>query len=319
MKSFFLTFALAVPTMAMADMDAVIDRHILPGYAALAAQTQSLAIATETCEQAPAQAAYHNAFDAWMAIGHIQFGPIEAQSATLKIAYWPDPKGQTAKTLGRLIRAEDQAVHDATAYSEVSIAGQGLFALEHMLFEAVPSDYGCALIKAIAGELAQNTTALNAAWVDGHADALHAATPPYNSKPEVLRVVYTALSTGLEFIEAKRLGRPLGTFERSRAKRAEAHRSERSVRNITLSLQALQALATTFADHEIPKTQTAFAEAIMRAKALDDPALQGVADPAKRFKVEVLQQKVAAIRVAIDEEIGATFGVRAGFNSLDGD
>ena len=63
----------------------------------------------------------------------------------------------------------------------------------------------------------------------------------------------------------------------------------------------------------------AFAEARTRADELNDPALEGVADPAKRFKVEVLQRAVNDVRNAINTEIGKPLGITAGFNALDGD
>ena len=72
-------------------------------------------------------------------------------------------------------------------------------------------------------------------------------------------------------------------------------------------------------DTDLTATKAAFAEAITRADALDDPALQGVADPAQRFKVEVLQQSVRAIQVAVIDDIGTPLGITAGFNALDGD
>lgn len=66
-------------------------------------------------------------------------------------------------------------------------------------------------------------------------------------------------------------------------------------------------------------TSATFADAQARADALEDPALQGVAQPAERFKVEVLQQAVRAVQVAVIDEIGAPLGITAGFNALDGD
>ena len=103
----------------------------------------------------------------------------------------------------------------------------------------------------------------------------------------------------------QRLGRPLGTFDRPRPTRAEARRSGRSLTHIVLSLDALEALAVTLAG-DVPDTQAAFAAARARAVALEDPTLAGVADPAKRFKVEVLQQAVRAIQVAVIDEIGTS-------------
>ncbi|GFE66236.1 imelysin family protein [Litoreibacter roseus] len=314
---------LIIPSVSLADTDTLIDTHILPGYATFAAETQTLADVSGDCDPAKLEPTYHAAFDAWMGVSHIQFGPIEMQGLSLAIAFWPDPKNQTAKTLGRLILDQDDAVADAEAFSEVSVAAQGLFALEYMLYEAPPQGtYGCALIDAIATQLARHAATLNDAWIDGHAETLRGAGSDgsaYQSEAEVRRVIYTSLSTGLEFLHDQRLGRPLGSFDRPRPKRAEAWRSARSQRNIELSLAVLADLASILATGETPRTDAAFLEASQRARGLDDPALQGVADPSTRFKVEVLQQKVADLQAVVTEEIGAALGVRAGFNALDGD
>lgn len=323
MKHVFCAAFLCVPTSLVAGVTTVVTDHILPAHAAFAEAGAGLVTATTACDRPEMQTGYHAAFDAWMGVSHIQFGPIEAQGLSLAIAFWPDPKNQTETSLGRLIAAEDPAVSDPLQFAEVSVAAQGLMALESLLYtERAESAYVCALAQAIATHLAQSAASLDAAWREDHAQVLMRAGPQnaiYQSQAEAQRVIYTALSTGLEFLHDQRLGRPLGTFERPRPKRAEAHRSGRSQRNIILSLQALEALATALAGAEIPKSRAAFAEAIARADALDDPSLQGVADPARRFRIEVLQQAVGMIQRAVDEEIGAVLGVRAGFNSLDGD
>ncbi|GFE50398.1 signal peptidase [Roseobacter cerasinus] len=323
MKYVLVAACLYAPTSLVADVNAVVTDHILPAHAAFDEAGAALVTATAACDRPEMQAAYHAAFDAWMGASHIQFGPIEAQGLSLAIAFWPDPKNQTEKSLARLIAAEDPAVGDPLQFAEVSVAAQGLMALESLLFtEREESPYFCALAQAIAMHLAQSAASLNASWRGDHAQVLMRAGPQnaiYQSQAEAQRVIYTALSTGLEFLHDQRLGRPLGTFERPRPRRAEARRSERSQRNIVLSLHALEALATALADADIPETRAAFAEAIARADALDDPSLQGVADPARRFRIEVLQQAVGTVQRAVDEEIGAALGVRAGFNSLDGD
>ncbi|MEO0914451.1 MAG: imelysin family protein, partial [Pseudomonadota bacterium] len=124
---------------------------------------------------------------------------------------------------------------------------------------------------------------------------------------------------GLEFLHDQRLGRPLGSFERPKPRQAEARRSGRSLRNITLALTSLREMTEALAGENAPGTLAAFDKAIAHAEALDDPALQGVADPAKRLKVEVLQRMVRDIQVEVIEEIGRGLGVTAGFNALDGD
>lgn len=63
----------------------------------------------------------------------------------------------------------------------------------------------------------------------------------------------------------------------------------------------------------------AFDTAIARAEGLDDPDLAGVADPAKRFRVEVLHRAVRDVQVLVAKQIAGSLGITAGFNSLDGD
>lgn len=314
---------MSAPAILPADVTRVVEIHILPAHQALENSTEALVTAAQACDADQMRAAYHEAFDAWMGVDHIRFGPIEPAGLALAMLFWPDPKSQTDNALSRLIAAADPVVQNAVAFSEVSVAAQGFMALENMLYTDREQDaYTCALTQAIVGQLARNAVGLNAAWQNDHGALLRAAGPEnatYRSQAEAQRVIYTSLSAGLQFLHDQRLGRPLGTFDRPRPARAEARRSGRSLRNIVLSLEALEALATHLAASDIPKTREAFDAAITRAQSLDDPALQGVADPAQRFRVEVLQQQVAAIQLAVAEEIGAALGVRAGFNALDGD
>lgn len=159
-----------------------------------------------------------------------------------------------------------------------------------------------------------------AEW-DGHADLLRTAgeNGTYLSEKEALSTLYTALVAGLEFTADQRLGRPLGTFDRPRPTRAEARRSGRPLRNVTLSLEALHGLARSIADGPIPQTEAGFADALQVAAELDDPEFAGVVDPVERLLVEILQQRVDLLRQSVGTEIGVPLGLSAGFNAADGD
>ena len=318
-----LTF-LVTPLAAQAGLDAVAGAHVQPRYDALARETAALAETAATdCRDEATRAAYHDAFDAWMAVSHIQFGPIEELNLGLTIAYWPDPKNRTGKALARLIADQDPIADDPEGYTEVSIAAQGFFALERMLYDpAIPAtDYTCTLTATMAATLAANTATLAGAWGDyaGFLTRPGADNPIFPTQQDAERKVYTALLSGLEFDRDQRLGRPLGTYDRPRPNRAEARLSERSLRNIALSLAALQDLAETLSDQPIPETLLVFDRAKSRAAEITDPALAGVADPMQRFRIEALQQDVRDIEAKLAIEIGEVLGVSAGFNSLDGD
>ena len=311
-------------TPALSDVSEVLSQHIVPGHARLVQATAALDAAAEAdCRAESLHPAYHAAYDAWIAVSHIQFGPIEDQGLNLAMAYWPDPKNSTGKALSRLSSARDPVVDTAEGFDEVSAAAQGFSALERLLFESQPdADYACRLTRAITDGLARKSARLSDGW-DRHATLMRQAgetgNARYQSTGEVQRTLYTALLTGLEFLHDQRLGRPLGTYDRPRPRRAEARRSGRSLRHVEGTLATLHVLATLMAETETPRTTAAFQVAQDRAAALNDPTLAGVADPATRFRVEVLQNAVRAIQVAVVEEIGRPMGLSAGFNALDGD
>ena len=161
-------------------------------------------------------------------------------------------------------------------------------------------------------------------WSEGYAAQLTdpSEAGPYTTDAEALQVIYKALDAGLQFDSEVRLGRPLGSFDKPRPRRAEAWRSGRSLRHLALSLEALKPLAQSLAvgapDLQ-DKLARAFDKALRRAHALEDPRFAGVSDPTSRFRIEALKQEVADIRALVAAELGPRLGVAAGFNALDGD
>lgn len=311
---------------ALADVQQALDDHVLPGFAGFAEATHALAdTARADCRADAVRPAYQGAFDGWMGISHLQFGPLEMGGRNLAIAFWPDTRGMVAKTVGAMIAEADPAVGDPAEFANVSVAGRGLFALEQLLYGGADYDadsYECRYVTALAVDLERTGRALNADW-QAHAPLMITAgqegNGTYLSPSEATRALFTALTGGLEFTKDQRLGRPMGSFDRPRPKRAEAWRSGRSLRNVALSLAALGDLADALADTPVPLTDAAFADARNRADALDDPVFAGVTDPTGRLRVEVLQQKTGLAAQAVVQEIGPALGVTAGFNSLDGD
>ncbi|KIC41767.1 peptidase M75 [Ruegeria sp. ANG-S4] len=336
MRKLVLLAALALPLTAFAqDREPILldiaQSHILPSYARLADTAQVLS-ETAKADCAPnsdaLRAAYADAFDSWISVSHMRFGPSEVDDRAFSLAFWPDTKGFTPRALSRLIDDNDNAVQTAAEFAETSVAGRGFFALEQMLYDPAFADQGsaeyrCDLIRAIAADIAANATAIDTDW-QTYAQSLTRTgeNSRYRNDDEAMQEMFKALSTGLEFTADTRLGRPLGSFERPRPKRAEARRSARSLRHVELSLIALQDLALRLsADHPdvTEDFQAAFDRAIQRAQSLGDPNFAGVSTPEGRFRVEALQQTVSDIRRIANTQLGPALGIGAGFNSLDGD
>lgn len=309
-------------TPAVADTRAAVGEHIIPHYAAFSNAASALAdVAGRDCSVSSILPAYHAAFDAWIAVSHIQFGPIETRGTALALSFWPDPKDRVGKAIARLLA--EQPDLDPQSFAEVSIAAQGFMALERFLTDPALQDtaFGCDMRRAIANYIAGAAGDLEDDWQAGYGAEFAAGNvPSYQTVAETRRALYTAISTSLAFQHDARLGRPLGTFDRPHPKRAEVRRTSRSQRHIVLSLAALKELTQVgFADVVTDEVHRAFDTAIARANALNDPDLSGVSDPVRRLKVEVLQRAVRDVQVLVAEQVAGALGITAGFNSLDGD
>ncbi|MEM6896956.1 MAG: imelysin family protein, partial [Pseudomonadota bacterium] len=264
------------------------------------------------------------AFDAWISVSHLRFGPSEADDRAFALAFWPDPRGSTPKTLATFIRDSDPVVESTDDFATVSVAARGFYAMEFLLYDAQfagdeSADYRCALIQAVATDIARNASAILADWENGYAALMsEPGNDIYRSSTEAAQQFFTALSTGLEFTSDTRIARPLGTFDRPRPARAEARRSGRSLRHVALSLAATKELAEMIAMDD-PAVTAVFDTAVGRAAALEDPVFAGVAEPQGRLRVEALKQHIDNARELLALEVGPSLGIAAGFNSLDGD
>lgn len=335
-KPLLTAAVIALPCAATADTapteaEQAIQIQILPGFAALSDSAARMAdLAAETCDPTDAalQSAWGAAFDDWIQISHLRFGPTETESRAFALAYWPDSRGTTPKTLSKLFAEQDPIITTPGGMASVSIAARGFYALEYVMFDdrfQTDAGYGCALTRALTADVAATTSAIERDWRDSYAALM--LTPgseysPYHTSDEVKQELFKALATGLQFTSDTRLGRPLGTFDKPRPKRAEAHRSGRSQRHVELSIAALRELALILSaddDALVADVTQAFDAALTQARALEDPVFAGVEDPQKRLKLEILKQSLDLIREQQLANIGKKLGVAAGFNALDGD
>lgn len=314
------------------------EEHVLPRFEAFDGAAAALAeTAREHCapEDEALRDAYQTAFDAWMGVQHLRFGPTEVEDRIYALAFWPDTKGRTPAGLNAILANEDPGVATPEGIANQSIAVRGFFALDYLLYdpaaEGAATPYGCSLIQAIAGDIARIADALEAEWAGPYGEMFLSAgaegNPVYLAPRETTVALFTALMTGLETNADQRLGRPMGTFEAPTPLRAEARRSDRPRRNLVLSLEALTELAAMFADAaaalpegaQAPeRVDRATGRALRLARDLT-PRFEEVETPSGRLRLEQDQQAIEAISTAILQYVGPVLGVSQGFNALDGD
>lgn len=313
-----------------AMIETIVSDHILSGFSNLATETHILKQAADTncsADSADLRAAWQQAFDAWISVSHLRFGPSETNDRAFALAFWPDPRGFTPRSLQNLIDDQDPIVNSGAGFGDVSIAARGFYALEFLLYDPRISNWGdaeyrCTLVQIVASDIDANANAILTDWTDSFAAELRDPSNIYRSEDEALQELFKALSAGLQFTSDTRLGRPMGNVDRPRPKRAEAWRSGLSLHNVAVSLTALRELAMLLSGPTpgLSALFTAgFDKSLKKAGQLDDPVFANVATPIGRFRIEALQQSINDIRALVASDLGPTLGVAAGFNALDGD
>ena len=226
---------------------------------------------------------YMTAFDAWMGVSHLRLGPVEDDGRASGHRFLARPEGGGAarrSCAGRCRTGPGSTTPRRLPKSRWPAAACSRWngcSTERWTVPRV-----CEATRAVARDLARMAAETEAGWTGGFAEALetagNAGNTAFLSPVEARQALFTQLIAGLEFTADDRLGRPLGTFDRPRPERAEARASGRSVRNVRLSLAALERLAVALVPAS-PQTQAAFARAGKLADGLDDGALAGVEDP----------------------------------------
>lgn len=356
---------LLMPSLAAAEDTAALHRmngelvahHVVPRYAALAESTAALAATAETaCAQIDAagiealRRSYNAALDGWIGVQHLRFGPIQLLMRDMRFAFWPDAKNMTSRHLAEMIAARDTEALAPEAFARGSIAVQGFPALERLLYEEGAAErqlagdaeaaYRCALIEAIAGNLATMAAEVLAAWRDG--DKAYARTmaapgednPYYRDDKEVALELFKSLYTALNLVADVKLARPLSkSLAEARPRLAESWRSGRSLRNVVLNLEAARDLYAGAGGHGFGDyvrnvagdaalddlLTRAFAQTIATAEGMTVPLEAAVADPAQRPALEKLARESLALKQLVAQRMPAALGLQLGFNALDGD
>ena len=321
----------------------VIDQVILPAYSAHARATQRLGPVIERhCmgsaagDAAAVRTAFDETMDAWQRAWPFAFGPVTSGAGRARIAFWPDRRGSTARQMRAVLRTRDDALLDPERLAGKSVAVKGLQTLERLLFGTPRDTYTCGLAHAIARYQSNLAADVLDAWTveGGFRDAALAAgggSDEYADDSEVARDLMRSLTESLEAIIAQKLASPLGeSVAKARPKRAESWRSGRSLRNVIVNLESLQALIETpggFGDlvaaHDgrplADDLRHGFADALAKARSIPRPLKDAVSDPEERAKLLDLHRSLRALRALVTGPLSRAIGILAGFNAQDGD
>ncbi len=332
------------------------DRVIVPRYAAMSRAFHELEQATSAFCAAPsaagldaARAAWRTAIGAWLEASVIPFGPIRDDNRRLRIEFWPDGNANVRRSVERIL-ARDGPL-DAGALETESVAGQGLPALELLLFEPDVDVLGafttgaraarrCAYATAIAGNLERIGAAVESEWrrtEGGWVEQLTRAGRGSDVFPErdvAVEEVVNGLVTVAEVTANDRIAGPLGGPAPADAKpfRAESFPSGNSLANLVRTVRGMEAVYTGdggfgFDDYlraleslrlnqQILSELAALAEL---AQAIPASLADAVQDETLRPRVVELRDHATALSRLLANQLPQVMQVTVGFNENDGD
>ena len=334
---------------------ALVESHVLPRYARLAAATEALATAArDVCTsggaagRVRAQARFHDAMDAWMGVQHLRFGPVELFMRAHRFYFWPQARGKVAAAVREAVAAGDDAALLPSRIGHANVAVQGLLAAEILLYggdppgaEARPGSRGCGLLTAAAGNMRAMAADIVADWKEGAAPFAWLVANPGPENPyfldhrEVTLAFFQSLHDGLRLIADVKLKPVVGdAAPAARPRLAESRPSGRSLRNVIDNLEALQALyrgeggpgragfgdLARAADPRLDRLlRKAFRFALATARSIDRPLEDAVTDSSLRPKAEKLALQVRALKQIVRDRLAPALALAVGFNALDGD
>lgn len=364
--SFFLTACSSLPQKAQTWQtanQAIVDEHIVPRHqqladASYALQQQAKSLCTEPSEAKleNVRRGFHQTMDGWMSIQHIRNGPVELLTRYHRYQLWPDKHNTGSKQLGKMLGEQDIDVLQTDHFARTSVAVQGLSALERLLFNSMKgpetflatfsdngqSSYRCQLVMAITNNLATMSSELVDEWAakptpfhtlflsSGQLLGERMTDKSLAEKPEVSSTFLNHMTTQVQSVIDQKLKRPMAdNTAKAKPRYAESWRSERSMRNIRLNLQAVESLYDTgFASMlksksnglELDKQiKLAFKASHAAAKAIDQPLSDTLKDESQRPALEKLVATSRKLQSLLSTALPQAVEIPLGFNALDGD
>lgn len=321
---------------------ALTDQVILPAYERFAQSTTPLVTdAAGFCTAVTAdnlgklQHDFHTAMDGWQAIQHIQFGPITYFNWNYRLQFWPDDKNTSSRQFDALIAAANPAALAPATFAQQNAGVQGFQTLERLLFDAnsladlQKSPFRCQLLQAIVRNINDIGTSVAKRWKDEFRTTVANASQRgfFESDKDATLDFLKAVVEDVRRIAKDKLFNVLGDNQAAaKERKAESWRSDRSVRNIRLNVDALQALFTqakpslgsVFAAADLPAITAAFAKVQEDLGKTPDSMTTALKSPQGYAALKLLHDDLGVLYEKLEAAVKHT-DFNLGFNSLDGD
>jgi len=335
-------------------VERAVDAVILSGYRALAERAAAEAVAVDDlCWQADiarleaARTGFAELVRAWSKVELIRFGPARDQNRYERLFFWPDPRGRGLQQIQEVIATEDPSATSVETLREKSVAVQGLFALEFILYGTgsevltAPADparsFRCRFGAAIAGAIAKTAEEIFEGWTkpDGYAALMNDAgpeNPVYRSHGEAVQELIKAAREQLQLTRDLKLAHAIEDAPgKAQPKRAPFWRSDLTLASIRANIEAVEALVgPEGVGAVLPRDEPWIASELSFELREVDRTLVRVEERGERWELLVRDGEshadltytlipLAAAIALLEGGYPGALGLITGFNSLDGD
>ncbi len=335
-------------------VERAIDAVVLPGYRALVERAAAEAtLVDDLCWQADvarleaARTGFGELVLAWSKVELIRFGSARDQNRYERLFFWPDPRGRGLQQIQEIIATEDATAASVATLREKSVAVQGLFALEFILYGTgsevltEPADparsFRCRFGAAIAGAIAKTAEEILAGWTkpDGYAALMNGAgpdNPVYRSHGEAVQELIKAAREQLQLSRDLKLAHAIEDAPaKAQPKRAPFWRSDLTLASIRANIAAVEALVgPDGVGAVLPRDEPWIASELAFELREVDRTLDRVAARDERWETLVKDTEshadltytlipLASAIALLESGYPDALGLITGFNSLDGD
>lgn len=324
-----------------------LDGYIAPAYAQLARTTRLLFEQVDTlCSQpnaahlSTAREAFQVTVEDWSFIEWFRIGPVLRNNRVERFFYFPDRKSRGLRQVQTALAKQDGAVLEVSSLAKMSVALQGLGALDFLLFGTgadgleAGDAFRCQFADAVSANLHSIAESLATAWQQDQQLRTIWNTPSetnrlFRTDKEAMNALIGTLIHGLEAVRDTRIGVFLReTSDRDRPKSAPLWRSESTMASIAANLEGLEALFTrSRIETVLPKDfrylgdaiRFEFEQSIKTAREINAPPSDLLVDIERREKLVYLNTGINFLLDRLDNELALAAGLSAGFSFGDGD
>ena len=280
---------------------------------------------------------------AWQSIQWVKIGPILEHNRNLRIQLWPDSRGYVVRDVEKFLLT--QSTLDVDAVAKSSVSGQGILALEYLLYpnsnqdsllNASNKSKRCEVVMAISENLATISAEVLEAWqVTGgnYIAQVIGGTGEFTSVKDAVEEIVTNWLEQVERVKDEKMLAPLASGAPGIPSITEFYLSEQSLVSIQANVKSFQQIYTAGDGHGFEKILVEFLEQPAIATQMNDRIAAAITatETLSGLYAELLNsddgrviidnniQKLRDVRDILSIDFIQATDINIGFNSNDGD